>query len=215
LGNPQDDSNIYINNDYFVEIYPEKKEKYDTITARVDVSNIDLAIENIEKSLRKSRDLKEGKEDFFVQSFEDLLESFSSSLNIIVGFIILIALISVLVSAINTANTMITSVIERTKEIGVMKSIGARNNEIFGIFLFESSLLGFIAGVIGVILGGILTFIGGSILTSLGWGFLQPHYSFGLFLGCILFATITGAISGVFPAWNASRTNPVEALRYE
>jgi putative ABC transport system permease protein len=133
----------------------------------------------------------------------------------VVGFIILIALISVLVSAVNTANTMITSVLERIREIGVMKSIGARNSEIFKIFLFESSFLGFVAGCLGVILGFIVTFIGGKILLSLGYGFLKPDYSFILFFGCIAFATLTGAISGVIPAYKAMKINPVDALRYE
>ena len=185
------------------------------IVASVDVDKISNAIDNIEKNLRDSRNVEEGKEDFTVSSFEDMLEQFTSALNIIIGFVILIALISVVVSAINTANTMITSVLERVKEIGVMKSIGARNSEILKIFLFESSFLGFMAGVVGVFLGWLLAFVAGTILLSLGWGFLQPYYPWQLFLGCILFATVTGAISGIVPAISASRTNPVEALRYE
>ncbi|PIN90909.1 hypothetical protein COU60_01035 [Candidatus Pacearchaeota archaeon CG10_big_fil_rev_8_21_14_0_10_34_76] len=215
VGNPQDDSNIYITNDYFEDIYPENSDKYDMITARVDTSDIDRVITNLEKELRKSRGLEEGKEDFFVSSFGDLFESYSTSLNIIIGFIVLIALISVIVSAINTANTMITSVLERIKEIGVMKSIGARNSEIFNLYLFESSFLGFIAGVLGVFFGWIFSLVAGNILEGLGWSFLSPYYSVELFIGCILFATITGGISGVIPAISASRVNPVDALRYE
>ena len=131
------------------------------------------------------------------------------------GFVILIALISVLVSAINTANTMITSVLERYKEIGVLKAIGATNNEIFMIFLFESAFLGLVAGILGVLLGWFLSSVGGTILTNLGWGFLQPYYDYYLFGGCVLFAVVTGAVSGVLPAMKASRINIVNALRYE
>ena len=214
IGNPQDDSQIYLTNDRFLEILPEK-ESYAEIIARVDMKNINLAVENIEKNLRRERGLEKGKEDFFVQSFEDLVKSYSGVLNIVIGFVILIALISILVSAVNTANTMITSVLERYKEIGVLKAIGARNSEIFGIFLFESSFLGFIAGLIGVLLGFILSYAGGQILAGLGWSFLKPYYSFWLFAGCVLFALITGGISGVIPAIKASRTNTVDALRYE
>jgi putative ABC transport system permease protein len=214
VGSPPDDAQVYIANDYMDELYSGNN-SYGWIIARVDKENIDLAIENIEKNLRNIRDLEKGKEDFFVQSFEDMIESYSSALNIVIGFVVLIALISVLVSAINTSNTMITSVLERIKEIGIIKSVGARNREVFKIFLFESGFLGFIAGIIGVIFGWLLTYIGYNILDSLGWGFLQPHYSLYLFLGCILFATITGAISGVIPAINASKINPVDALRYE
>ena len=215
VGNPQDDSNVYIIDDAIDKIYNESENSFGWIVARVDPDEIDKTTENIERSLRKVRDIEEGKEDFFVQSFSDLVESYASALNIIIGFVILIAFISVLVSAINTANTMITSVLERIKEIGILKSIGARNSEIFGIFLFESSFLGFIAGVIGVLIGYLLAYFGGIILDDLGWGFLSPTFPISLFIGCVLFAVITGAVSGVIPAIRASRINTVDALRYE
>lgn len=213
-GTPQDDSNIYVTKDYFEELFPNST-GYNMILASVDSSNIDGVSENIEESLRDSRDLEEGKEDFTVSTFEELLDQFSSTLNIIVGFIILIAFISVVVSAINTANTMITSVLERVNEIGIMKSIGATNAEIFKTFLFESSLLGFVAGALGIILGLILTLIANSIISGLGFGFLQPAYPVEMFIGLLLFSVITGAISGVAPAINASKIDPVDALRYE
>jgi len=214
VGNPVDDAQIYTTNDYFLELFPEKK-TYAEIVARVDLKDIKKVADDVEKNLRKSRGLDKGKEDFFVQSFEDMIASFSGALNVIIGFVILIALISVLVSAINTANTMITSVLERYKEIGILKAIGARNSEIFFIFLFESAFLGLIAGILGVLFGWIIASSLGAILTSLGWGFLQPYYNIWLFVGCISFAVLTGAISGAIPALRASKINPVEALRYE
>ncbi|NCN86866.1 ABC transporter permease [archaeon] len=214
VGNPQDDSQIYVTNDEFLKIFPGK-DSYAEIVARVDIKNMDRVISDVERNLRKSRDVEEGKEDFYVQSFEDMIESYSGALDVIIGFVILIALISVLVSAVNTANTMITSVLERYKEIGVLKAIGARNSEILGIFLFESSFLGFVAGILGVLLGWGATSLAKMILLSLGWGFLSPLYSVELFLGCVLFATVTGAISGIMPAIKASRINTVDALRYE
>ena len=214
IGNAQDDSQVYITNEYFEKLFPEK-DSYIQIIARADISMLDKAVENVEKALRKERDLDKGKEDFFVQTFEDMMESYKAVINIIIGFIILIALISVLVSAINTANTMITSVLERYKEIGIMKAIGAKNSEVFSIFLFESAFLGFVAGTLGVLLGWGGAVIGGVILKSLGFGFLQPYFSIPLFVGCVAFAVITGAISGVIPAVRASKTNTVDALRYE
>jgi putative ABC transport system permease protein len=215
VGNPQDDANIYVTTDFIKELFPNETLKYNEIVAKVDLANLNGVVTNIEKNLRKERNQKIGEEDFFVRSFDDLIRSYSTALNIVVGFIILIALISVLVSAVNTANTMITSVLERVKEIGVIKSIGGKNSEVFNIFLFESSFLGFVAGCLGVLIGWILSFIGGQILKSVGYGFLKPYFTPGLFLGCIAFATLTGAISGVIPAIKASKTNPVDALRYE
>ncbi len=214
IGSPQDDASIYITNDYALELYPDI-EGYGMIIARVDMDNMEIVIEKIEEALRRERNVKRGEEDFYVQSFDDLIKSYSGALNVVIGFIILIALVSVLVSAINTSNTMITSVLERYKEIGVMKSIGAKNSEILGIFLFESALIGFVAGVIGVGIGAGISYIGGEILASLGWSFLKPLFSVWLFVGCILFATVTGAVSGVLPAVRASKINPVDALRYE
>jgi len=215
IGNPQDDSQLYTTSDSIKELYPGENLSYAEIIARVDATKLSTIVENVEKNLRKERGLEEGKEDFYVQSFDDLIESFSGALNIMIGFVVLIALISVVVSAVNTANTMITSVLERVKEIGVIKSIGAKNSEIFKIFFFESSFLGFVAGIIGVLFGWGMAYLGGVILDSLGWGFLSPDFSPYLFMGCIAFATITGAISGVIPAIRASKINPVDALRYE
>ncbi|MBD3164837.1 FtsX-like permease family protein [Candidatus Woesearchaeota archaeon] len=215
VGNPQDDSQVYVTNGYIKELFDDESINYGMIVARVDTSDIEGVVENVEKELRKERGLEEGKEDFFVQSYEELLNTYMSVLDVIVGFIILIALISVLVSAVNTANTMITSVLERVKEIGVIKSVGARNSEIFKIFLFESSFLGFVSGLVGVIAGWFIAFVSGIILENLGWAFLSPFYPWQLFLGCIIFATVTGGISGFFPAYQASKLKPVDALRYE
>jgi putative ABC transport system permease protein len=202
-------------NDAIRDLYPEDDNSYGWIVGRVDANNVDWIVENIEKNLRNSRNLDKGKEDFSVQSFSDMIESYAGAMDIIIGFVVLIALISVIVSAVNTANTMITSVIERTKEIGVIKSIGGRNSEVFGIFLFEAGFLGFVAGVIGVLLGWGVAYTGGIILDNLGWGFLAPVFPGYLFWGLIMFAVLTGSISGALPAWNASRTNIVDALRYE
>ena len=215
VGNPQDDSNVYVVENAIEELFPNDTISYGMIVARVDPNKVDWTVENIEKKLRASRDLDKGKEDFHVQSFSSLIESYAMAMNIIIGFIILIALISVLVSAVNTANTMITSVIERTKEIGIIKAIGGKNSEVFEIFLFESSFLGFVAGVVGVLVGFGISFVGGNVLDNLGWGFLTPMFPTSLFVSLILFAVITGAISGALPAWKASKTNTVDALRYE
>jgi len=215
VGTPTDDAQIYVTNEFMKEIYPNENLSYNWIIARVDSSNIEKVIANIENNLRKERNLEKGKEDFFVQSFEDLIGTYKTILDMVIGFVVLIAFISILVSAVNTANTMITSVLERTKEIGIIKSIGGTNSEIFKIFLFESSFLGFVAGSLGVLFGFMLTTLGGAILATLGFSFLAPAYSFALFFGCIAFAVVTGAISGIIPAIKAMKTNPVVALRYE
>ncbi len=216
IGNPSDDSNIYITEDAYKELTEDDNINYAMILAQVDdVSRIEEIRERAKKNMRKDRGLEEGKEDFFIQSAAQLIESFAIVLNIVVGFIILIAVISVVVSAINTANTMFTSILERTKEIGILKAIGAQNMEILTVFLLESSILGFLAGIIGIIVGVSLSYMGGVILDNLGWGFLKPSFPLVLFIGCLVFATLVGTISGMIPAFNASRQKPVDSLRYE
>ena len=120
-------------------------------------------------------------------------------LNGIVGFVILIALVSVLVSAVNTANTMITSVIERTKEIGIMKAIGAKNRDIAFQFLMEAILISFTGGIIGIILGIVVAFVVASfaeIPTVVNW--FSIVLSFGV-------AVTVGIIFGYTPARRAVR----------
>lgn len=215
IGSPPDDAQIYVTNEYMESVYGKENLSYGMIIARIDLADMEDTVERIEKSLRKQRGLEEGQEDFYVQSFDDLIASFETALNVIIAFVILIALISVVVSAVNTANTMVTSVLERIKEIGIMKSVGATNSEIFKIFLFESAFLGFVAGILGTLLGWGVSHIIGITLDNFGWGFLSPHFSVALFAGCIAFATLTGAISGAWPAWQATKIKPVDALRYE
>lgn len=216
IGNPSDDANMYVTMNTYLDLTGKDDINYAMVYARVDnVDDIELIKERAKKNLRNFREQEEGEEDFFIQSFDELIESFSGALDIVIGFIVLIALISVVVSAVNTANTMFTSILERTKEIGVLKAIGARNSEILMIFLLESGIQGFIAGVFGVLLGAFISYLGGILLDQLGWGFLSPYFAPSLFIGLIAFATLVGTISGMLPAYQASKKNPVDSLRYE
>jgi len=215
VGNPQDDSNIYVSEDDYKFLIGED-EKFATIFGQVNnVDDVDMIVDRIRKNIRNNRGLEEGKEDFFVQTYVELIEQFGAVLNIVIGFIIVIALISVLVSAVNTANTMATSVLERTLEIGVMKAIGATRGMIRNIFLVESALVGFIAGSLGVLIGWAISAFFGFVLTALGWSFLAPKYTIWLFVALIAFSTVVGIISGVTVAIQASLLKPVDALRYE
>jgi len=111
-------------------------------------------------------------------------------------------------------NTMYTSVLERTKEIGIMKAIGARNSDILAIFLIESGILGLIGGVIGIALGYGIGKTAEFIAVSSGVTILKVSYSLELIVGALIFSFLIGAASGTFPAIEASRKNPVDSLRY-
>ena len=130
------------------------KDEYDMIVVQVYDSNQaeDIA-KKISEALRKDRKEKTGEEDFSVQTPLQAISSVDTILNIINLIIGGIAAISLLIGAIGIANTMYTSVLERTKEIGTMKAVGAKNKEILYIFVIESGLLGLIGGIIGAGMG--------------------------------------------------------------
>jgi|WetSurMetagenome_2_1015567.scaffolds.fasta_scaffold33723_6 putative ABC transport system permease protein len=216
LGNPSDDKNIYMSTEEFKALY-NSGERVDSIIVQVDdEKNIQDISENINKKLIKFRGLTEKTKDFYISTPEELLASFDSILNIITVFLVGIAAISLLVGGIGIMNTMYTSVLERTKEIGTMKAVGAKNSDILWIFLFESGLIGLIGGILGVLLGyGISKTVEIIAITSLGTNLLKAAVPAYLVLGCLGFAFLIGALSGTIPALMASKLKPVDALRYE
>jgi putative ABC transport system permease protein len=216
LGNPQDDSNIYITYESFETLFPEKKDNFGFIMVKSN-RNVDLPelAEKINDRLRKHKGQEKGKEDFFVQTFDDALQTFNSVILVLNGILFLIALISVIVAGVNTTNTMYTAVLERTKEIGIMKAVGAKNSSVLFIYVFESGILGSIGGILGVILGFLISSGAGFIAAQAGFSFLKPSFPLWLTLGSILFSFIVGAGSGLLPAIRASKLRIVNALRYE
>ena len=215
IGNPQDDSNFYLTEDAMKELF-DIEDEYDYIFIRADkgVNPTELA-ERLEEKLRKKKGQKEGEEDFYIQSFEQLLETFGIVLLVLNAVLVIIAGISIVVAAVNIMNTMYTAVLERTKEIGIMKSIGARNSTILWMFFFESGILGLSGGSIGLLLGYGLAKIGGNILAAVGYSFLKPAFPWWLVIGSLAFSFLVGALSGFLPARAASKLKPVDALRYE
>lgn len=214
VGNPSDDSQVYLSKEGAKEIFGVETYEYIYLRSSVGQNPSELATK-INEKFRKHRNQKEGEEDFFVQTFEDALKTFTSIIAILNGILLLIAFISIVVAAVNIANTMYTSVLERTREIGVMKAIGAKNKFILWIFVTEAGLLGFIGGVIGVLFGYGVSRLGEFIAASAGLSMLRPAFPIWLTIGCIVFATLVGAGSGLLPSIQASKLSPVDALRYE
>jgi len=216
VGNPQDDTNVFLTKGAFEKLYPEKKDKYGFVmlSSQPDTKPSELA-ERIEDKLRKFKEQEKGKEDFFVQTFDDAIATFTTVINVINGVLVLIALISLVVAFVNIMNTMYTAIIERTKEIGVMKAVGAKNDDILFIFMFESGFLGFVGGLLGVAFGYLIAKTGGQIAAASGFALLKPEFPIWLILGCLFFSFLVGAAAGFLPARRASRLRPVDALRYE
>ncbi|MFH0867897.1 MAG: ABC transporter permease [Candidatus Woesearchaeota archaeon] len=210
------DSIVLVEEDDLRKILDIPNDEYDIIALQVQ-QNADIkdVQENIEKVMRKERNVKKGEEDFTVQTPQAVLAQVNSTLFAVQLFVYIIAAISILVGGIGIMNTMFTSVLERTKEIGIMKSIGARNSSIFSLFFIESGLIGSIGGIIGAIIGisvamG-LAFVG---RLALGSELIRAEVSVWLVFGSIFGSFLLGSIFGVIPAINASKLNPVDALRH-
>ena len=170
----------------------------------------EAAVTEIEEILRASHKIPTGgNDDFEVRTQQEMLEMMTSMTGMITTVLIAIALISLLVGCIGIMNIMYVTVTERTKEIGLRMSIGAKNAVILMQFLTESIILSLIGGVLGLLLGIGLSYVVTMIMNipfviNVLWMFIA-------FISC----AILGLIAGFFPALKASRTDPINALRYE
>jgi putative ABC transport system permease protein len=216
VGNPQDDKNIYMNEDDFRTLFDAPtRVDYIMIQAEPGVDIKDLA-NTIQNKLLRFRDLTEKTQDFTILTPEELLNSFKTILGIITAFLIAVGGISLIVGGIGIANTMYTSVLQRTREIGVMKAIGAKNSDILLIFVIESGLIGALGGILGVLVGiGVSKTMEYIAINYLGTNLLRAVVPWYLVVGCIAFSFFIGVISGLLPSKQASQLKTVEALRYE
>jgi putative ABC transport system permease protein len=190
---------------------------------QVKVTNPALVNETsnvIEEKLMILRHVTEDTKDFTVTSAQAMQETISSVMGTMNLFLTGIAAISLLVGAIGIANTMFMSVMERTRQIGVLKALGTTNFEIMKLFIIESAIMGFIGGLLGIFSG----FIGSGIISELGVRLIGAGMRGGtsitvitpeLVLFALGFSVFIGALSGLLPARRAASLQPVEALRYE
>jgi putative ABC transport system permease protein len=193
--------------------------QFSSIQVKVaDANSIDGIITNIEEKLMLSRHVTENTKDFTITSAQAMQETVSSVMSTMNLFLGGIAAISLVVGAIGIANTMFMSVMERTRQIGTLKALGTTSFEIMKLFLFESAMIGFIGGLIGIFLGfiasGMISELGIRIIGG-GMGTTTTVITPQLILFALGFSVFIGTISGLFPAKRAASLQPVEALRYE
>jgi putative ABC transport system permease protein len=194
------------------------EEEFDSITIKAaNTDDVEQIMEEAEQKLLISRHLTESTKDFRISSSQSTLETMSDITQTISSFLTAIAAVSLLVGSVGIANTMFTSVLEKTKEIGIMKAIGARNGDIMMIFLLNSAIVGLVGGLLGIGLGtgisSLLPFLGMGIMGMGGAGMTTVVTPL-LLIGALLLSMGIGMAAGVIPAYRASTLKPVDALRY-
>jgi putative ABC transport system permease protein len=219
-----DDSsnNVYMPINMAYEVLEDsEKGVYDTIIIKVkDEDNVDQAMSVIERRLQMSRHVTNVTQDFTLTSNKESNETRQAMQQSMTTFLTAIAAVALLVGAVGVANTMFTSVLEKTKEIGIMKAIGARNSDILAIFLLNAGLIGFIGGLIGIFFGIVLSSTlpglmgqSGGMLSRLASG--ENVISLPSILIALGISVFIGMVAGAVPAYQASKLKPVDALRYE
>ncbi len=196
---------------------PDKKSgTYDSITAKIrNEEQLDDAIEKIESKLMAVRHVTPDTKDFSVNSNKQMQETRAATLSSMNTFLVAIAAVSLIVGAVGIANTMFTSVLEKTKEIGIMKAIGARNRDILLIFLLNSALIGLVGGIIGILFGVVLSGFMPALMGGLPMARGTAAVSASSVAMSLFVSVVVGIAAGIIPAYQASKLKPVDALRYE
>lgn len=188
--------------------------RVDTIAVEpIDKNSINRTKTDIENLLLQRRNVKKNSENFQISTPQASLDQVNQVIGGVQIFIAIIASISIFIGSLGIVNTMTTSVMERRRDIGVMKSIGATNRQIFEQFFIESSLLGLVGGILGAAAGEFFGIMGTIAINNFINGDLPITVNWGLIAAALAGSFLIGGIAGIIPALHAARQNPVEALR--
>ncbi|MBI2869251.1 MAG: ABC transporter permease [Chloroflexi bacterium] len=175
-----------------------------------DPAYVSQVTEEVASLLRYRHQVAVGQDDdFIITSQQQLIDTISSSIGTMTLLLAAIAAISLLVGGIGVMNIMLVSVVERTREIGIRKALGARERDIWTQFLVEAAFLTLAGGVLGILLGW-----GGATLVARS-GIIETAISLRIVVLAVSVSIGIGLFFGFYPAWNASRLDPVQALRAE
>jgi putative ABC transport system permease protein len=211
FGGPDFDRRVYIPITTFIKTFGD----------RGGLANFDVAIkapsqESLEDfeyevigEMRKIRGLGPTQdEDFAINKLDTLMGAYNNTMGVVLLIGLLVTGISLFVGGVGVMNIMFVSVTERTREIGIRKAIGAKRRSILMQFLFESSVICLIGGLIGIAIAASLTALIDAVL-------MPASLSPGILLTAVVISILVGVLSGIVPAWRGARLDPIEALRYE
>ncbi len=210
-------TSIYMPIQMAYQVLDDKEQDiYDSIIVKIKDEKVVANITTkIEKKLMMTRHVNTKTKDFTVSNNQQNNEKMQEMVSSMTLFLTAIAAVSLLVGAVGIANTMFTSVLEKTKDIGIMKAIGARNKDILTIFLMNASLIGLIGGTIGILFGIMLSWFMPFLIPNMkGMGGAAVVTTTSV-VGALMVSMIVGILAGAIPAYKASKLKPVDALRYE
>ena len=192
----------------------------DTVTQIIvqaaSVPQVPAALAEVNKVLDSRHSIRDpAKRDFNATALQSLLDQANQFLTFLTLFTVAVAAISLIVGGIGVANIMLVSVIERTREIGIRKAIGARSSAILKQFLIESTMLAAMGGVVGIVIGTAITIAASVIIPMVAPDFGAPTVSPWAIVISFGVSLLIGLIAGGFPANRAARLQPIEALRYQ
>lgn len=187
-----------------------------------DVMLMLVKVKNLEKMDLVKEDIEDILDNFHGVSglttaiaSESVVDQVGMVTKIIQAVVIAIAMIALIVGCIGIVNVMMMTVFERTRDIGVMKAIGATNRTIVMLFLFESSILSFIGGILGVIIGIFMSYLVNIVISSYVITGMKLSINIYVIIGGLIIGLVTGIIGGLYPSIKASKMKPVDALSYE
>jgi ABC-type antimicrobial peptide transport system permease subunit len=182
----------------------------DVWISAVSPENIPVAIRQFTAVLRDRHKIQAGApNDFRIRDLTEISEALASASRVMTNLLLIVALISLVVGGVGIMNIMLVSVTERTREIGIRMAVGARSRDILRQFLVEAIVLCLAGGIAGILLGRGVSVV---VTALLNWPTLP---SVPAIVAAVAVAAGVGIVFGYYPAWKASRLDPIDALRYE